>query len=418
MPLGDTLHGLVLLVAILIGSRVVGGLFVRIRQPFVLGSITLGIVVGGCLASCPESVVSELVSRSSRGLLDAVGTAGLLLLMFSVGTKLRGFERSDDAKSRWTLVPFALLPIVVCAAAARPFTGRLDAPGEAALHYGWVFVGIALGVTAVPVLVMIVDDLGIGSLPLARSAIRIAVLTDGLAWLLVTLLALLTHTHVMSIPSVVIGIVLLAMVVVVLPRLVTRSAKLANGNALVATMVVAALAGAAATQLLGLHPAIGAVIAGLSFPAGLFEGSSRRDFGTVVDILLPAFFVSVAMAVPLNELGDDASWGGLACAAVLTLAAFVSKLGTGWMFGALHRWPRRQSAGLGVLLNCRGVTEIAIASVGLQSGLIGPFAFTVLCGIAVLTTAATAPLYRGVHSVKLRSRAAGGSGDYSSSPVV
>ncbi|BAK35728.1 putative solute/hydrogen antiporter [Microlunatus phosphovorus NM-1] len=47
-----------------------------------------------------------------------------------------------------------------------------------------------------------------------------------------------------------------------------------------------------------------------------------------------------------------------------------------------------------MLLNCRGVTEIAIASVGYQAGLISPFAYAMLCGLALVTTAVTAPLFR------------------------
>lgn len=111
-------------------------------------------------------------------------------------------------------------------------------------------------------------------------------------------------------------------------------------------------------------------------------------------MLLPAFFVSAAMSVPLQALADQASWGGLVSLLVLTVAAFGSKLASGFAYGLLHRLPRRSSAGLGVLLNCRGVTEIAIASVGYQAGLISPFAFAVLCGLALVTTAVTAPLFR------------------------
>jgi Kef-type K+ transport system membrane component KefB len=51
------------------------------------------------------------------------------------------------------------------------------------------------------------------------------------------------------------------------------------------------------------------------------------------------------------------------------------------------------------LLNCRGVTELAIASIGLQAHLIGPYAFAMLCALAIVTTAATAPLYTAINNV-------------------
>lgn len=393
MPLGEALHGLILLVVVVIGALSAGHLFNRIGQPRVLGPIVLGIAVGTLLAACPVAVRSVLVSPTSRSLLEAVGTAGLLLLMFTVGSELRGFASSGEPSSGWRLAPAVLLPIVICALAAWPLAARLSNP----LHpgpYGWLFVGICLSVTAVPVLVTIIRDLGITSLPVARTSLRIAIVTDGLAWILVTAMVIITHSTAISIPFFVIGLALLPAVTLVLPRVVVRRPALGHGRPLVVMMVVAALTGAAATQLLGFHPAIGAVLAGFCFPAALADVSSQQTFATVVDVLLPAFFVSAAMSVPLQALADQASWGGLVSLLVLTVAAFGSKLASGFAYGLLHRLPRRSSAGLGVLLNCRGVTEIAIASVGYQAGLISPFAFAVLCGLALVTTAVTAPLFR------------------------
>jgi Kef-type K+ transport system membrane component KefB len=72
--------------------------------------------------------------------------------------------------------------------------------------------------------------------------------------------------------------------------------------------------------------------------------------------------------------------------------------------GRMQRWPASASAGLGILLNCRGVTELAIASVGLQAHLIGPYAFAMLCAIAIVTTAVTAPLYTAISNRANRER--------------
>ena len=397
MPLGEALHGLILLVVVVVGALAAGHLFNRIGQPRVLGPIVLGIAVGTVVAACPAPIRAVLVSSTSRSLLEAVGTAGLLLLMFSVGSELRGFASSGRASSGWRVAPAVLLPLALCALAAWPFAARLSDPSHPG-PYGWLFVGVCLGVTAVPVLVTILKDLGIGSLPVARASLRIAIVTDGLAWILVTALVVITHSAAIVIPFFVIGLALLAVVTLVLPRvvvgLVVRRPSLEHGGPLVVMMVVAALTGAAATQLLGFHPAIGAVIAGFCFPAALSDLSSQRTFATAIDVLLPAFFVNAAMSVPLQALGDEASWGGLWSVIVLSAAAFGSKLASGFAYGALHRWSRGSSAGLGVLLNCRGVTEIAIASVGYQAGLISPFAYALLCGLALVTTAMTAPLFR------------------------
>lgn len=395
MPLGDALQGLTILVLVVVGSLIIGNLFARIGQPTVLGPISVGLAVGTAVAACPESIRSVLVPGTSRYLLDAVGTAGLLLLMFSVGTELRGFGKTGDPAMGWRLVPCVLVPIAICALATWPFVDRLAKDGSHKV-YGWLFVGIALGVTAVPVLVTIVRDLGIGSSPVARAALRIAIGTDGFAWILVTgLIIVTTNLAAVSIPALLAGVALLVGVTVVVPRIVRRVGAAEQSGALVLMMVLAALTGAASTQLLGFHPAIGAVVAGFFFPvpAGLAD-ASHRTLGSVVNVLLPAFFVTTAMSVPLQALREQVSWGGLSCAAVLAMAAFVSKMAAGFIFGTTRQWPWRGSAQLGVLLNCRGVTEIAIASLGIQVGLIGPFTFATLCALAIVTTAVTAPLYR------------------------
>jgi Kef-type K+ transport system membrane component KefB len=393
MPLGAALQGLTILAVIVIGSVLVGNLFGRLGQPRVLGPIVVGIGVGTALAALPESLRGEIIPLTSRQLLDAVGTAGLLLLMFAAGNELRRFGKLGDTSIGWRAVPCVLIPIGASVLAAWAFATRLGV-GEHHDAYGWLFVGIALGITAVPVLVLIVKDLGIGLLPVAQVALRISVVTDGFAWILVTALVVISHATAMSAGTLAIGAALLVLVVFVIPRVVSRTNTLQQGSSLAVMMAVSALVGASATQLLGFHPAIGAVIAGFSFPAALGEASSGRGFNSVVNVLWPAFFVSIAMSVPIQALHDLVSWRGLACVGVLWAVAFASKLGAGFVFGSISRWPWRQSAKLGVLLDCRGVTEIAIASVGFQARLISPFAFATLCGLAIATTAITAPLYR------------------------
>jgi Kef-type K+ transport system membrane component KefB len=140
------------------------------------------------------------------------------------------------------------------------------------------------------------------------------------------------------------------------------------------------------------------VIAGLFFPAGLANQASERALAAVADMLIPAFFVSSALSVPLQTLGDLFRGSGLLCLLTLTIAAFGSKLAVGLVAGRMQGWSFISSAKLGVLLNCRGVTELAIASIGLQARLIGPYAFAMLCALAIVTTAVTAPLYRAINS--------------------
>ena len=400
MPLGNVLQALIVLAVVLVGSVFVGNLFRRIRQPAVVGVIFFGLLLGTILAISPHSVNSALLSPTSKSLIDAVGQAGLLLLLFLVGIELRSYSSKTTARSPlWQLLPCVLIPVVVCAAAAFPFAHRLVGPDHNPLHV-WLFVGVALSVTAVPVLVLIIKDLGVAA-PIPGVALRIAVATDAAAWALVTVLILVTtDLRAISVPALCVGAGLLFTVIFVLPRIVKRLFRDSHqGAPFVVAMFAYVLVGAAATQVFGLHPALGAVLAGLFFPAGLANEASQRALAAVADMLIPAFFVSSALSVPLQVLADLFRWGSLVCLLILTMAAFGSKLAVGLVAGRMQRWPVSTSAKLGVLLNCRGVTELAIASIGLQAHLIGPYAFAMLCALAIVTTAVTAPLYRAINNI-------------------
>jgi Kef-type K+ transport system membrane component KefB len=397
MPLGNVLQALIMLAVVLIGSVIAGNLFRRINQPAVVGVIFFGLLMGTILSLSPHSMKTVLLSPTSKSLIEAVGQVGLLLLMFLVGIELRAYGKSAERSLRWQLVPCLAIPIVVCAAAAWPFAHRLVGPDHNPLHV-WLFVGVALSVTAVPVLVLLIKDLGVPA-PIPGAALRIAVSTDATAWALVTgLIVLTTDLSSVSVPALCAGVALLIAVIFLLPRIVQWWFQDSQQSAPFVVAVLAyVLVGGAATQVLGVHPAIGAVIAGLFFPAGLANEASERALAAVADMLIPAFFVASALAVPLQTMADLSRWSGLLCLLTLTIAAFGSKIAVGLLAGKMQRWPLSTSAELGVLLNCRGVTELAIASVGLQSHLIGPYAFAILCALAIVTTAVTAPLYRAIN---------------------
>src|ERR1700735_4694105 len=257
MPLGNALQALIMLAIVLIGSVFFGNLFRRIKQPAVVGVIFFGIVMGTILALTPHPVKSVLLSATSKSLIDAVGQAGLLLLLFLVGIELRTYSKSTSTERSplWQLVPCVAIPIVVCAAAAWPFAHRLVGPDHNPLHV-WLFVGVALSVTAVPVLVLIMKDLGVPT-PIPGVALRIAVSTDAAAWALVTVLILLTtDLSSGSVAALCVGAALLLTVMFVLPRIVQRWAQHSQqGAPFVVAMFAYVLVGGGGTEGLGVDPA-------------------------------------------------------------------------------------------------------------------------------------------------------------------
>jgi len=108
------------------------------------------------------------------------------------------------------------------------------------------------------------------------------------------------------------------------------------------------------------------VIAGLFFPAGLANEASQRALATVADVLIPAFFVSSACLCRWKLFADLFRWSGLLCLVTSPSPPSAQR-------SRSDSWPAGCSAGrLPPQLNlhradCRGIAELAIASVGLQA---------------------------------------------------
>src|ERR1700758_2540100 len=115
MPLGSVLQALIMLAVVLVGSVIVGNLFRRIQQPAVVGVIFFGLLMGTLLAVSPHSMRSVLLSPTSKSLIEAVGQAGLLLLLFLVGIELRSYGKAGERSPLWRLVPCVLIPVIICA---------------------------------------------------------------------------------------------------------------------------------------------------------------------------------------------------------------------------------------------------------------------------------------------------------------
>ena len=99
MPLGTVLQALIMLAVVLLGSVLVGALFRRIKQPAVVGVIAFGLLIGTILAVLPHSMKSVVLSATSKSLIDDVGQAGLLLLLFLVGVELRSYSKQQTERS-------------------------------------------------------------------------------------------------------------------------------------------------------------------------------------------------------------------------------------------------------------------------------------------------------------------------------
>jgi Kef-type K+ transport system membrane component KefB len=386
---------LLALAAVVAAARLGGVLARRLGQPAVVGEITGGIFLGpSLLGAVAPGVTSQLFPADVRPSLDALAQIGVVLFLFWVGLELEG----AILRGRGRLVvavglASVLVPLVLGTATALLLPGSLDVPPGVSTVLFALFVGVALSVTALPVLARIVEDAGLSTHWLGQTALTCAALTDGAVWCLLIVVAALGRASGAGSASVRLALVVafsLAALLVVRPLLSRLPPPRGAGPELVGLLVVA-FAFASITQWLGVHRILGAVLAGVAA-----QRVCRRDLRawTVLmrlnrALLLPIFFASVGLSIDLRAV--LASDGLLTVGLLLLAVAVASKLGATSLAARAGGLGWRDAVGLGVLLNTKGLTELIVLKSGLDLGLIGRGAFSVLVVVALLTTAAAMP---------------------------
>ncbi len=145
-----------------------------------------------------------------------------------------------------------------------------------------------------------------------------------------------------------------------------------------------------ATDRIGIHPALGAFLFGTAVPRGMppVERSTARIRAVFVPVLLPLYFADIGLHTDLVDL-PAGRWGW---ALAILAVAVVGKWGGAAGAARLTGFDWRRAATVGILMNCRGVTELVVLGIGRQIGVITPQLFTILVLMAVVTTAVTGPL--------------------------
>ncbi|XVV00856.1 cation:proton antiporter [Actinosynnema sp. CA-248983] len=395
----DPAARLLLAVAVVLATcHLCGALLTRLGQPAVLGEVLGGILLGpSVLGALAPAAAAWLLPREVTAPLGVAAQLGLVTFMFLVGYGLRDELPRTGLRTVGVVTAGSVaLPFAAGVAIAVPLAPHLA--GADARPGGYpVFLGVALSITAVPVLARILTDLGLERSRVGAVALACAATGDGLAWAALTLvLAAATPASVWV--TVGAGFSFLVFLRYAARPLLARYARRAEHShtarrLLLPLLVVCASAAAGVTQSIGLHPVIGAFLLGTAVPRTPLVDTARDQLqGFTVTVLLPLFFVGTGLATSIGLLGGSPTlW--LVFAAVLVVACTAKFAGAG-VAARLSGFTTGESMALGSLMNCRGVTELVIAGVGLEAGLINQTGFTVLVLVALLTTVITTPVTR------------------------
>jgi Kef-type K+ transport system membrane component KefB len=405
LPAATLLRFLLEVVLLLGAARLLGEGARRLGQPEVLGELLAGVLLGpsllGAVAPGAEAFLFP-TSGAAPELLAVVAEFGVLLLLL-----LSGAEVDLELVARWAR-PATLVALV---GAAVPFAlgyglahtlpptlaGPAATPGVFAL-----FLATALALSAIPVIVKILLDMGLLRRDVGQLALAAGVLSDTLGWFLLAVVAGLAAAH--GIPLRRLGFSLAgtgafaALCFAWGPRacralLAWVDDHLGGPEAPTTAVLLLGLAGAAVTQALHLEAFLGAFLVGIQLarvPRARAVLADRLGSLTVA-VFAPLFFATAGLRVDAAALARPTLLG---ITLLLVVVASVGKFLGAYGGARLAGLGAPMATALGVGLNARGAVEIVVASVGLSLGVLAAPAYAMVVVVAVATSVLTPPLLR------------------------
>ena len=387
------------IVTIIIVSRIFGFIFKKIHQPTVIGEIIAGIALGPSLLGMffPEFSLA-LFPANSLGNLNLLSQVGLILFMFMVGMELdisviqKKVKDAVVVSNAGILIPFTL------GIGLAYFIYEHFAPaGVPFLSFG-LFLGMAMSITAFPVLARIVQERGIHRTRLGALVITCAAIDDITAWcMLAAIIAIdkagsfLSSLYIILLS---IGYILVMFKVVrpFLKRVGDLHASRENlSKQVVAIFFLTLLISSYATEIIGIHALFGAFLAGTIMP----ENSKFRNIfiqkieDVALVLLLPLFFVFTGLRTQIGLLNDIYLWK---VTGLIILVAITGKFVGSALASKIMGQNWRDSLTIGALMNTRGLMELVVLSIGYDLGILSPEIFSMMVIMALVTTFMTGPV--------------------------
>ncbi|HEY6328099.1 MAG TPA: cation:proton antiporter [Blastocatellia bacterium] len=385
---------------IMLLSRVLGSVAERIGQPRVIGEIVAGILLGpsllGWLAPGPSGF---LFPSPGFGVLNALSQLGLVLFMFLVGLELNLKRLHEMGRVAVVISHTSIVaPMALGAGLGLYLYPRLSTHSVSFAGFA-LFLGIAMSITAFPVLARILNERKLIGSRIGTLAIACAAIDDVTGWCVLAYVVGVVRASSSSIPTLVtlcgLALFLAAMIggarklFLRIWNSCDRDGELSDG--LKAGVLLLLFLSALATDALGFHMLFGAFVAGAIMPRDhRFVSRMVAKFEPIaVLVLLPLFFAYTGLRTSIGQVRGLGTWG--ICLLIIAVA-IAGKLGGTAIAARMSGMPWRDSVALGALMNTRGLMELVVLNIGLDLGVISPSLFSMMVVMAIVTTMMAAPL--------------------------
>jgi Kef-type K+ transport system membrane component KefB len=387
------------IIVILAAARLLGIVLRAVGQPQVVGEVLGGLLLGPSLLGwLAPDLSAALFPAATMPMLKMLSEYGILFFMFLVGLELDpALMRGRGRAAVFTSHSSIIVPFVLGVGLAGLLYGEQAPPGVPFTSFA-LFLGIAMSVTAFPVLARILVERDLLKTRVGAVTITCAAVDDITAWCLLAFVVAAVKTTSLgeALRTLALTLAYLAAMLLLVRPLLGRVAAVVDRMGRLSQNVVAAvfllvLLSAMATERIGIHALFGAFMMGAVLPKdALFtrELVDRiEDFAVV--FLLPVYFAYTGLRTRIGLV--DTPWLWLECGLVIA-AATLGKFGGSTLAARVTGLGWREASALGVLMNTRGLMELVILNIGLDLGVISPTLFAMMVLMAILTTLATTPV--------------------------
>jgi Kef-type K+ transport system membrane component KefB len=386
------------IITIIIVARVFGWIFRKIGQPSVIGEIIAGIFLGPSLVGMyfPEYSVL-LFPKESLGNLQFLSQIGLILFMFVVGMELDLKVLKNKANDAVVISHASIIFPFALGIGLSYFVYNQFAPEGVEFLSFSLFMGIAMSITAFPVLARIVQERGIHKTKLGAIVITCAAADDITAWCILAAVIAIVKAGTFASSMYVILLALayvLAMLFVVKPFLKKVGDLYATRDNLskpvVAIFLLTLIISSYLSEVIGIHALFGAFLTGAIMPdiTKIRNIIIEKVEDIALILLLPLFFVFTGLRTQIGLINDPYLWK---ITGFIILVAVVGKF-FGSAFAAKfvgQNW--RDSLTIGALMNTRGLMELVVLNIGYDLGVLSSEIFTMMVIMALVTTFMTGP---------------------------
>ncbi|KAI8937424.1 hypothetical protein NX059_005148 [Plenodomus lindquistii] len=403
----DPSHPIILFIVqagiIIIFCRALNWPLSKIRQPRVISEIIGGILLGPSVMGRIPGFQDSIFPEASMPNLNLVANLGLTLFLFIIGLEVDLRFLVGNWKSALNVgvasmaIPFGL----GCAIAVGLYNEFKDEPGTVPVDFPifMLFIGVAMAITAFPVLCRILTELKLLMTPVGIIVLSAGVGNDVVGWILLALcVALVNAGSGLTALWVLLTCAgyMLFLVYLVRPLYVyflRRSGALQDGpsQGVISFTLLLALGSAFFTGIIGVHPIFGAFMAGLICPheGGFAIKVAEKIEDLIGALFLPLYFTLSGLNTNIGLLDSGMVW---AYVIGVVAVAFFSKFISATLAARGTKMLWRECFAIGSLMSCKGLVELIVLNIGLNARILSTRTFTIFVVMALVTTFLSSPL--------------------------